>query len=130
MSSWQWQHIDSEAAGIVNLSHYRKKRHLDRDPFKTSLDVVFAKAVILSEKDQVKKLSFGYSDRIGIFLNGKILFSANSAFRQRDPQFLGIVGLHDAVFLDLKKGRNELLLAVTELFGGWGYICRLEDTQH
>jgi hypothetical protein len=27
----------------------------------------------------------------------------------------------------LKKGRNELLLAVSELGGGWGFVCRLED---
>jgi len=27
----------------------------------------------------------------------------------------------------LKKGRNELMLAVAELGGGWGFICRLED---
>jgi len=30
----------------------------------------------------------------------------------------------------LKKGRNELMLAVSELGGGWGFICRLEDTEH
>jgi hypothetical protein len=29
----------------------------------------------------------------------------------------------------LKKGKNELILALTELGGGWGFICRLEDME-
>jgi hypothetical protein len=31
--------------------------------------------------------------------------------------------------LPLKKGRNELMLAVSELGGGWGFICRLADEE-
>jgi hypothetical protein len=31
---------------------------------------------------------------------------------------------NDAVFLPLKKGPNELVLAVSELGGGRGFICR------
>jgi hypothetical protein len=33
---------------------------------------------------------------------------------------------NDAVFLPLRSGRNELILAVTEFGGGWGFIARLE----
>ena len=48
----------------------------------------------------------------------------------RDPGFLGIVNPeNDAVYLPLKKGRNELMLAVSELGGGWGFICRLLDLE-
>ena len=73
-------------------------------------------------------MSFGYSDEVSIFLNGKILYSADSTFRSRDPGFLGIVSAdHDAVYLSLEKGENELALAVRETFGGWGFICRLDD---
>jgi hypothetical protein len=61
-------------------------------------------------------------------LNGHILFTGNRTWLSRDPNFLGIVGVdNDAVYLDLKKGENELLLAVTETFGGWGFICKLGD---
>jgi hypothetical protein len=31
--------------------------------------------------------------------------------------------------MNLKKGRNDLVLAVAEYFGGWGFICRLDDPQ-
>jgi hypothetical protein len=30
----------------------------------------------------------------------------------------------------LQKGSNELMLAVSELGGGWGFICRLADVQN
>jgi hypothetical protein len=30
----------------------------------------------------------------------------------------------------LKPGANELLLAVSELGGGWGFICRLADLEN
>ena len=31
------------------------------------------------------------------------------------------------LYLPLKKGRNELVLAVSEVFGGWGLMGRLEE---
>jgi hypothetical protein len=90
--------------------------------------VVYARTRIDSDRDQVKKLSIGYSDDVSVFLNGKILFRGRSAQNFRDPAFLGIVSADDdAVYLPLKKGSNELMLAVSELGGGWGFICRLAD---
>jgi len=45
--------------------------------------------------------------------------------------FLGIVNPgNDAVYLSLKKGSNELMLAISELGGGWGFICRLVDMEN
>jgi hypothetical protein len=34
---------------------------------------------------------------------------------------------NDAVHIPMKKGRNERLLAVNEIGGRWGFICRLLD---
>ena len=46
----------------------------------------------------------------------------------RDPGFLGIDNPeNDAVYLPLRKGSNDLVLALSELGGGWGFNCRLED---
>ena len=73
-------------------------------------------------------MSFGYSDEASIFLNGKPVFTGKSAFRFRDPGFLGIMDVEDdAVYLNLKKGRNEIVLGVADYFGGWGFICRMDD---
>lgn len=114
-----WEKISSEPSGIVNLARFRGKKGM--------LSVVFARVTIHADEAQVRKLSFGYSDQVTVFLNGAPLFSADSTWRSRDPSFLGIVGLgHDALYLDLEKGDNELMLAVTELFGGWGYVAQLD----
>jgi hypothetical protein len=74
----------------------------------------------------VRKLSLGYSDEVSVFLNGRILFRGRSAQSFRDPGFLGIVSPDDdALYLPLKKGPNEVVLAVSELGGGWGFVARL-----
>jgi hypothetical protein len=95
------------------------------------MKVVYARAVITSDREQVKKLYVGYSDDVSVFLNGKILFRGRSAQNFRDPAFLGIINPeNDAVYLPLRKGSNELMLAVSELGGGWGFICRLADLEN
>lgn len=58
-----------------------------------------------------------------MFLNGELLFHGMSGYRQRNPSFRGAIGLNDAVYLPLNNGDNELLLVITEAFGGWGLIC-------
>jgi hypothetical protein len=114
-----WEPVTADPAGIVNVAQYRRKT--------TRLGVVYARAVIHSAKAQVRKLSFGYSDRVTLFLNGVPLFAGDSTWRSRDPSFLGIVRADfDAVFLNLREGDNELLLATTELFGGWGFVARMD----
>jgi hypothetical protein len=89
--------------------------------------LVYARATIESDRDQVKELSLGYSDEVSVFLNDKIMYRGRSAQYFRDPGFLGIIDPeNDAVYLPLKKGKNELMLAVSELGGGGGFICRLD----
>jgi hypothetical protein len=132
-----WQTVEAEWPGIVPINRYRESPHprvTFQSDFSTRLDpqpgtrVVYARTTIDADRDQIRKLSLGYSDEVSIFLNGRILFRGRSAQSFRDPDFLGIVSAdNDAVFLPLKKGSNELVLAVTEFGGGWGFICRLSD---
>jgi sugar lactone lactonase YvrE len=116
----QWQKVKSQSSGIVDLARYYGRRGADAD-------CIWARTVLVSEKDEIKKLAFGYSDDICIFLNGKLLFNGNSAYQGRDPSFLGIVGTNDVIYLQLKKGNNELLILITESFGGWGFIFQDND---
>lgn len=135
-----WQDVATEPPGIVVIYRYRDAPHprvsfandfskrLEPQP---GMKVVYAKTKINSDRAQVKKLHIGYSDDVSVFLNGKLLFRGRSAQNFRDPGFLGIVNPeNDAVYLQLKKGINELMLAVSELGGGWGFICRLADLEH
>ena len=132
--------MEAEPPGLVVLYRYREAPHLKvtfQTDFSTRLEpqpgmkVLYARASIDSDRDQVKKLYIGYSDDVSVFLNGQILFRGRSAQSFRDPGFLGIVNPeNDAVYLPLKKGSNELVLAVSELGGGWGFICRLAEVEN
>lgn len=137
LDGMEWQNVKAESPGFVVINRYRQAPHVNatfgKDPT-TKLEpqkgtqVVYAKTVIESDRDQVKRLSIGYSDEVSAFVNGSIVFRGRSAQYFRDPGFLGIMDVeNDAVYVPLKKGRNELVLAVNELGGGWGFVCRLEE---
>lgn len=85
------------------------------------------RAGIDADRDTRVRMNFGYSDAATIFLNGAPVFSGNSAFVSRNIAYGGWISFNDAVFLDLKKGRNELVAVVAEDFGGWGWQARLDD---
>ena len=133
----EWQDAQAEPPGFVVLYRYREAPHLQvsfANDFSKRLEpqrgtkLIYARTTIDSDREQVKKLEIGYSDEVSVFLNGQILFRGRSAQNFRDPGFLGIVNPeNDAVYLPLKKGSNELILAVSELGGGWGFICRVAD---
>ena len=135
----KWQDVEAEPPGFVVLYRYREAPH-PRVTFQTDfstrlqpqpgMKVLYARTTIDSDRDQTKRLEIGYSDDVSVFLNGQILYRGRSAQGFRDPRFLGIVNPeNDAVYLSLKKGKNELMLAVSELGGGWGFICRLTDLE-
>ena len=137
LPAMSWQTVEAEPPGFVVINRYRDEPHLRvsfANDFTKRLEpqkgtrLVYARTTIQSDRDQVKKLEIGYSDEVSVFLNGKILYRGRSAQYFRDPGFLGIVNPeNDAIYLPLKKGSNELLLAVSEIGGGWGFICRLAD---
>ena len=137
IAATEWQPVEAEPPGLVVLYRYRDAPHPHvsfQQDFSTRLQpqpgmkVLYARTTIESDRDQVKELEIGYSDDVSVFLNGQILWRGRSAQGFRDPRFLGIVNPeNDAVYLPLKKGSNELMLAVSELGGGWGFICRLAD---
>lgn len=91
---------------------------------KNGANTMLAKITMHSDKAEVKKLSFGFSDRVRVFCNGKLLYSGADVFMSRDYRFLGTVGLFDAVYLNLRQGDNEVCFAVSEDFGGWG-VCAM-----
>jgi len=114
-----WASIGVENNGIANLARAAK--------FSRESNTVFARINIRSEYDQVKKLNFGYSDRVRVFLGEMPLYAGNNTYRTRDYRYLGTVGLFDQLYLPLKAGNNELYFAVSESFGGWGVMAAFED---
>jgi hypothetical protein len=75
-------------------------------------------------------MGFGFSDRGSVFLNGRLLFTADNTYLSRSGRYLGVMTVdNDTLYLPLAAGDNELVFAVTEAFGGWGFVARLGDTE-
>jgi hypothetical protein len=136
MKARKWQPVEVETPGMLVINRYRRSADTvrffaapsERIGKREGRKGVFARAVIYSDSAQIKKMSLGYSDEATVFLNGNPVFTGKSAFRFRDPGFLGIMDVeNDAVYLNLKKGRNEIVLGLADYFGGWGLICRIDD---
>ena len=117
MTDLAWQKVTGEESGLVDIARFAQ-----RTPGEP--DFAWARRTLHADNDETGKLEIGYSDYVSVFLNGQLLYLGNSAYRSRSPEFAGIVGLNDTLYLPLKKGDNELLLLVGESFGGWGFICR------
>jgi len=115
----EWKKVSADVSGLVDVA-----RFLDAQPQLPAC--VVARTVITSDAADRRNLVFGYSDEVSVVLNGELLFRGDSTFRVRDTEFMGIIGLNDAVVLDLVEGANTLVFVVAENFGGWGFSARTE----
>lgn len=115
----QWTKLECESTGLANLARVQG--------ITDSLNTVLAKVVVVSEQEQVKKMMIGFSDRVKVFCNGKLLYAGMNNYLSRDYRFLGTIGYYDTIYLPLQKGKNEIWMAVSEDFGGWGIQARFPD---
>ena len=114
-----WRTLAVEERGIANLARLAGNGD--------GRNTVITAITLTADRDRITRMRFGYSDRVRVFLNGRLLYSGNAGFGTRDPEFLGIVGLYDELALPLKRGHNELWFAVSETFGGWAITADLPD---
>lgn len=118
-SKLNWTEVATESEGLANLGSAAVRTNEN--------NTVIAKAIIRSEKEQIVKLSYGFSDRVKVYLNDEIISGGADGFVSRDYRFLGTIGFFDHAYLKLKKGNNELWMAVSENFGGWGVMGGFSD---
>ena len=114
-----WTALGTEPAGLANLSRVSV---LSREA-----NTVFAKLTVMSDREQSKTVAFGYSDRLRLFVNDRLFYTGTNGYRTRDYRYLGTIGYFDAVTVPLRKGRNELVFAVSESFGGWGVQAKFNN---
>jgi hypothetical protein len=119
MASRTWTRLEGERSGLANLARVHG--------ISSQENTVFARRTIVSQREQIKRLDFGFSDRVRVYLNGRLLFHGDDGYLSRDYRFLGSIGYFDTLYLPLVQGENELLMAVSEDFGGWGIQAKLED---
>ncbi len=113
-----WQSLKIDEAGVVNLA-----RVSGRTP---KVNTLFVRKILTADTAQTVRFQYGFSDRVTVFLNGKAIAYGDDTYLTRDYRHLGTIGLYDSVFLPLKAGRNELIFAVSEGFGGWGIKAAME----
>jgi hypothetical protein len=118
----KWTQLKCDRTGLANLGRINGVNEI-----KQGKDWVFVKTVVRAEKNSLKKFEIASSDGVKVYLNGRILFEASDTFRSRDYRFLGTIGFYDAIYLPLKKGENDIQIAVTEKFGGWAIRARFAD---
>ncbi len=111
----EWRRVPAEPTGLLDLARYTRRPG-------PGPACVLARTTLTADAAERREFTFGYSDAALLYLNGRTLFSGASGYQQRDPSFLGIIGLFDTVYLPLEKGENELLFLIIDSFGGWGLI--------
>jgi len=112
-----WTTLQAESTGITNFANVQGLAE--------GQNTVFARVVIPAEGPTSKQLSFGYSDAAAVFVNGTLVYRGDNTYMSRDYRYLGTIGLFDSVVLPLEAGENEVWIAVSEAFGGWGIMAQL-----
>jgi hypothetical protein len=121
LGDMNWQQLLVEENGAINIARLTGRTRQN--------NLVLAKAKISASEAGYKTLNFGYSDRVRVYVNGILAYSGNNNWRSRDHRYLGTIGLFDSIPLNLQKGDNEIIMAVSEGFGGWGVMAQVTDIQ-
>jgi hypothetical protein len=117
-----WSSLEAEPSGLLVFGRFRDA------PEGAGRWSVLARLELQAAAAAVKRLDLGYSDEISVFLNGRLLFSADDSYSFDAPRRQGLLTPDQAsVYLPLEQGDNELTIAVTDRFGGWGLMGRFED---
>jgi hypothetical protein len=112
-----WTRLDVEPNGIANLARAARI---------SEGNTVLAEITLTAQTAQTLDVSFGYSDRVVVALNGERLFAGDNGWASRDYRYLGTVTRHLGVPLTLEAGENTLTFAVSESFGGWAVTADIE----
>lgn len=121
MEGLAFKALGAEKTGITNLAA--------QQGVEKAKDTVLAKFTVTSATEQTKKLYFGFSNKAKVYINNTLMFEGADDYSSRDYRFLGTMGYYDAVYLPLKKGDNEVVIAVTEsmMKTGWGVQAKFAD---
>jgi hypothetical protein len=115
----QWPSYPVEPSGILAIG-----RHMDRP---RPDGAAIARLVIRSTGERLQRLYLGYSDYVTVFVNGTPIFAGDAHYSFDQPRQEGLIGRwQSTLWLPLRAGENEILLAVVDGFGGWALTGRLD----
>ncbi|SDQ66422.1 family 16 glycoside hydrolase [Flagellimonas zhangzhouensis] len=116
----------TEPSGMLPISKYLAKPSSGN--FEGNQETYTVASTTISVKSAATKLfSFDYSDKIVVYLNGEPIFYGNNAFRSKNNQFQGHLGLSaNKIPLHLKEGTNTIHCVVIDKANGWGLMGKLD----
>jgi len=110
--TYRWRRIVSETPDIIYLNKIFK------DEDENNLTYAFANISI--EEKKVVSASIGFAQKIQVFINGAEVFNRESDKLQEDAFLFD---------LPLEKGKNNLLIKISQKYAEWGFSFRLPNSR-
>ena len=104
----RWQKAELKQDGMVDLLQL----------YGSENSIAYAQSQIVAEKDQKASLQINSDDGVEIWINGDKVFS-NHVFRSASSET-------DRVPISLKRGKNSVLLKISQGMGGWEFRAALD----
>jgi hypothetical protein len=135
-----WQPVAAEPEGFILINRYREAPAggVPRDSTGAVLidsvmtgkiagsRIVYARTTVTAARDETRRMQYAYSNGVVIYVNGRPLaFAMNPGGLRSNLGVMARVG--DAVYLPLKRGKNQIVFAVIACTGGWAFSAKLES---
>jgi hypothetical protein len=125
------QLIGSEPSGLVNLTATLGNpagRQTTNVFGGAGWGVAYANVTLRSDREQTRRLSVSYSDAIGVYVNGALVYTGDNRSDVGGRNSLGLVAFEaETVPIRLHAGDNQIVLAVADKAFGWGFRARLDS---
>lgn len=106
----RWQHIENKESGYMDFTKL----------FDDRIDgVAYARTTMESKQDGKIKIGIGSNDGVRLWVNGSVVLS-NQIARKAEPN-------QDIIIVNLKKGKNDILIKIDQTGGGWGFYFTLME---
>jgi hypothetical protein len=123
-----WKTVTTDEDGLLDIGKYYVKQNIETYQSRSN-DIVWLKHELVTDEPVTRRMNFDFSNRAWIFLNGQILYHGDHSFFLKGPFYQGTIDkkfISDAIYLPLKKGKNELLIGVSSVADGWGIISKIQ----
>jgi hypothetical protein len=116
-----YRRVEALPGGLVELHRAVRLPEGTRDV------TTAARVRVHAERAGLRRLDLGFSDRATVFLNGEPLFRGEASYSYAGRRE-GLIGYEQAaLYLPLRSGENELLVVLSDSFGGLGLMGRFAD---
>jgi hypothetical protein len=117
-----YRRVDARPGGLVELHRFVPLPAGSRET------TAAVRVRVHAEKPGRRLFELGFSDQVTVFLNGEPLFRGEASYSYGGRRE-GLIGYDQArLYLPLRSGENELLVVLSDSFGGMGLMGRFADS--